>query len=156
MRGLVRGAVAGLAATAAMTVAMEWMFRRLPPTQRFPLPPRFLVVRMAARTGATSKMDRRARDRATLVAHFAFGASTGSIFPAIAARAPLPSLLVGVLYGVVVYLSSYAGWVPALRLYPAPHKDAPHRTLLMIAAHLVWGSTLGIVEAQARRAGASA
>jgi len=139
-----------------MTIAMELMFQRLPRTQRFALPPRVLVLNVAARTGAWRSMDRQARDRATIVAHFAFGATTGTVFSAIAARAPLSPPLVGLLYGIAVYLVSYAGWIPAMRLYPSPKDDTPHRALLMVAAHLVWGGTLGVVEAQARHLRAKA
>lgn len=88
---------------------------------------------------------------AARLAHVAFGTSLGTAFPAIAERAPLPPPFVGLLCGATVYLVSYLGWIPALRLYPAPDEDTPSRTWLMVAAHLVWGGTLGLVEAQARR-----
>jgi hypothetical protein len=40
---LLLGALAGVVGTAAMTVAMRALHRRLPPQHRYPLPPREIV-----------------------------------------------------------------------------------------------------------------
>lgn len=44
MNRIVAGALAGFVATIPMTQAMELMYRRLPPDQRFPLPPQSLTT----------------------------------------------------------------------------------------------------------------
>ena len=41
------GAIAGVVATAAMTVSMDALFRQLPDNERYPLPPRELTERAA-------------------------------------------------------------------------------------------------------------
>src|SRR5436190_911638 len=46
---ILAGALAGLAATVPMTLAMELMYRQLPPRQRYPLPPRLITQRLARR-----------------------------------------------------------------------------------------------------------
>jgi uncharacterized membrane protein YagU involved in acid resistance len=49
----------------------------------------------------------------------------------------------GVLFGLGVWSSSYLGWLPAFGFVPPVTKKPLSHTLLMIAAHLVWGYTLG-------------
>jgi hypothetical protein len=49
----------------------------------------------------------------------------------------------GAAWGLVVWLVNYAGWLPKLGLMPAPEHDKPGRPAAMIAAHLVYGATLG-------------
>ena len=142
---LVAGASAGLVATAAMTVAMEAMFRLLPRWQRFPLPPRYLTVRLAARAGVAETMDEPARYRATLLSHFAYGTGAGAGYALLARRLPLPSPIGGILYGLVVYVVGYVGWLPALGLYQPPTRETAARDALLVASHVVWGATLALV-----------
>jgi hypothetical protein len=85
--------------------------------------------------------------------HFAFGAACGALFAAAssgpARRAPL--VLAGIAFGTAVWIVSYAGWVPALRILPPPTRDRPDRPAVMLAAHWVFGATLGaLVRARGR------
>jgi len=45
-------------------------------------------------------------------------------------------------YGVAVWALSYLGWIPALNVLKPATQHPPRRDLLMIAAHLVWGTAL--------------
>lgn len=131
MRPFVFGALAGLAATMAMTAAMRRMHRHLPAEEQYPLPPREIVDRIsdpgsevAART-------------ATMLSHFGFGAGAGALFA-------LPSVnrLGGARYGLAVWAASYLGWLPALGIL-TPATDHPlRRNVLMVGAHIVWGLVL--------------
>lgn len=125
------GALAGVAATMAMTAVMRRLHTALPPDERYPLPPREIIERSVP---PTDEEDARYR---TLVAHFAFGGFTGALF------ALLPQARGhGAAYGLGVWAISYLGWIPAARIL-APASDHPlRRNLLMIAAHVVWGLTL--------------
>jgi uncharacterized membrane protein YagU involved in acid resistance len=132
------GALAGIAATCAMTAAARAMHRRLPAPERYPLPPREIVEsRLPVTPGRT--LDEHGRQTATIAAHFGYGAATGALY---ALAMPRGSILSGAAYGVLVWVVSYFGIMPGLRiLRPAP--DHPgRRNALMIAAHLVWGSAL--------------
>lgn len=91
--------------------------------------------------------------------HLAFGAAIGAAFAAsvpplidrIRRRAPAvrsvrPELVLpaaGLATGSAVWLVSYAGWLPALGLLPAPPNDRPDRQLAMLVAHWVFGAALG-------------
>jgi uncharacterized membrane protein YagU involved in acid resistance len=142
------GTVAGLLATAPMTLAMEVLHRRLPPPERHPLPPRTITMRVAGRARQRHRLDRRQRRGATLVAHFAYGAAAGGVYAPLARLLRLPAAG-GLGFGLLVWAISYLGLLPAAGLFPPPHRETPRRTALMIAAHLVWGASLGVLSGTA-------
>ncbi len=78
------------------------------------------------------------------VSHVAFGAVAG------AGYALLPKLgppwLRGVVTGLAVWSSAYQGWVPALGIMPTASEDRPERPGVMIAAHVVFGAVLGVLD----------
>jgi uncharacterized membrane protein YagU involved in acid resistance len=141
MRKLVRGAIAGAIATVPMTLVMIGLFRRLPPEQRYPLPPRLITEDVAERAGAQPVMHDAALTRATLAAHFGYGAATGALFPFVA-RLRYPLALVGPGYGLAVWAASYLGWIPALRILSPATRQPGERNALMLTAHVVWGAAL--------------
>ncbi|HYG54267.1 MAG TPA: hypothetical protein VD965_03110 [Burkholderiales bacterium] len=143
------GALAGLAATAAMTLAMGALWRRLPRRERYPLPPREITSTLAARTGIERHLDERQRVDATLLSHFAYGAGAGALFPVLARRASVPR---GIAYGLGVWAASYLGWLPAMRVLRPATQHPAARNALMLAAHVVWGAMLAINANGLRRA----
>ncbi len=147
-RRMLTGAIAGLVATFAMTAAMRQLHRRLPPEERYPLPPRELTERMmpeeARRLAGESGVA-----EATVAAHFGYGAAAGAVLPLISRR---PGIGTGGAYGVLVWLLSYLGWIPGFRILK-PATDHPFkRDLLMIGVHVVWGTSLAIAHRELRRA----
>ena len=140
MTSAITGAIAGLTATAPMTVSMEIMHRRLPHNERDPLPPRHLTTRLAHRVGLLSSLSEQDRRALTLLGHFGYGAAAGALFPALMRRSPLPPVATGIALGLAVWTASYAGWVPLTGLMPPPGRVPLRRNLLMIAAHVVWGA----------------
>jgi hypothetical protein len=139
----VGGAVRGTVATVAMTVPMllapdEVMGRR---------PPKRVTVGILGRLGLDPG-DEGERNLASTLAHLGFGASMGALFAVARARLhpPGPAVLHGVAYGVVVYLASYKGWVPALGVLPPPEHDHPARQQVIALAHVVYGAVLGALQ----------
>ena len=135
---LLLGAFAGIAATCAMTAAARAMHRRLPAAERYSLPPREIVEGGLPATTKRSLAEH-GRQTATIAAHFGYGAVTGALY---ALAAPKGSILSGAAYGVLVWAVSYFGILPGLRILQPAHDHPGRRNALMIAAHLVWGSTL--------------
>lgn len=125
------GALAGFAATAVMTAAMQRLHERLPERQRYPLTPREIVERVAA------PIDDETLATSTFVAHFLYGAVTGAIYGLAASR---PRLLTGAAFGLSVWCASYLGWIPALRILKPAHRHPAQRNALMIGAHALWGA----------------
>jgi len=126
------GAIGGFAATVAMTATMNWLHRRLPAAERYPLPPREITEQFLPQL----KSDETIKDAAT-VAHHAYGAATGAL---IAAAAPRIGPLRGAAAGAAIWAASYLGWVPATRALRGARAHPARRNGLMIAAHLVWGA----------------
>jgi hypothetical protein len=131
MKPLVFGALAGLAATMAMTAVMRRGHKYLPIAEQYPLPPREIVDR------TMNVKQEEATRSATMLSHFGFGALAGLLY----ALPPL-NRVGGPSYGLGVWAASYLGWLPAFRIL-APATDHPaQRNLLMLAAHVVWGLAL--------------
>jgi hypothetical protein len=127
---LTLGALAGITGTAAMTACMWRLHRRLPPAERYPLPPREIVQEVSGRSGSGSVAD------LSIVAHFCFGAVAGALVAGADTPArPLPMAVAG----VGVWAGSYLGWAPALGILRPAHQHPLRRNALMIGAHLVWG-----------------
>jgi hypothetical protein len=142
---LASGAAAGLLATVPMTAAMVAMHRKLPARERFPLPPRRVTMRAAGKAGVRRHMRESHRTAATLAAHFGYGTAVGSLLGAFAPKGPAKAAAAGAGFGLLVWAVSYLGLMPALDLHPPATRDTPRRNLLMVAAHLLWGATAGVI-----------
>jgi hypothetical protein len=119
---------------------------RLPPEK---------VTESALAAAGQGDLPKPVRRATSLAAHFAFGTAAGAAF-AIAhrrLRPPSSPIATGVLFGGLVWLVSYAGWIPALGIMPPPGRDRPGRPTSMLLAHGVFGAVLGaLVEGSGRRA----
>ena len=141
----VRGSAAGLLATLLMSGLML-AARRLRPMPQ--LPPETIARR--ATEEVTGEPPSAAEGRVLgSVAHLGFGAIAGAGFGAlhhsVGIRGAFASVLAGLGYATAVYLVSYQGWVPALRILPPATDDDPERVRIMVAAHWVFGAALGTV-----------
>ena len=137
------GGLAGLVATVPMTGVMAAVERGLMPTIQA-LAPKQIVANTVERANI-GHINRRTRNVASWIAHFAFGAATGAIYPLVSSRIPLPATVKGSVYGLAVWASSYLGWLPAARILPPATKQTRRRNVSLIAAHLVWGATVGVL-----------
>ena len=76
--------------------------------------------------------------------HFGIGAALGVLFGLVSSRMPARNRVTqGVIFGLLVWLTAYKGWVPALNIMPPPEKDRKDRPIIMVLAHIVYGATLG-------------
>ncbi|HEX8556949.1 MAG TPA: DUF6789 family protein [Pyrinomonadaceae bacterium] len=146
MSRILLGALAGLAATAPMTLAMKLMHEQLPGDEQYPLPPRQVTEGMAEKAGVNEHLDDEERAAATWASHFAYGAACGALYGALTSggRADSRPLLAGAGFGVAVWAGSYLGWLPAAGIISPATEHPARRNALMIAAHLVWGATAAL------------
>lgn len=136
---LVRGALAGAGATVVMTIVMV-VSERIGLMDRHP--PEHIVER--GMTMAGEPPSRQAVDVAAGAAHFAFGTACGAAFGLLVSpRASGTVQLLAMPWAIAIWLVSYFGWIPALRILPPPSEDRPGRAWTMLAAHVVYGATLG-------------
>lgn len=145
MSKVMLGAFAGLAATVPMTVAMKLMHRHLPKDEQYPLPPRQITMRMAEKLGVKKKMNGSVREEASCIAHFSYGAACGAVYAPLADKVLLPPALAGASFGVLVWVGSYLGWIPAAGILQPATRHPRRRTAMMITAHLIWGTACGLV-----------
>ena len=145
MNRILLGALAGLAATAPMTLAMKLMHEQLPREEQYPLPPRQVTEGMAEKAGVNEHLDEEEREAATWMSHFAYGTACGALYGALSGeRVDSHPLLAGVGFGMAVWAGSYLGWLPAAGIISPATEHPPRRTALMIAAHAVWGATTAV------------
>ena len=142
---LTHGAIAGLIATVPMTLFMLACHKNLPASQRYPLPPSLITKRAFGRVPIPGRPAPMPNLAAALATHFGFGAATGALFAAgpkeLQRHYPLAT---GTGYGLCVWAASYLGWVPAMQLMQPATRQPAERNIMMIAAHIVWGATLGL------------
>jgi hypothetical protein len=145
MNRILLGALAGLAATGPMTLAMKLMHEQLPREERYPLPPRQVTEGLAEKAGVNEQLDEEEREAATWVSHFAYGATCGALYGAVSGeKIDEHALLAGVGFGLAVWAGSYLGWLPAAGIISPATEHPARRTALMIAAHAVWGATTAV------------
>ncbi len=139
------GAIAGFLGTIPMTIFMLAMHRFLPKWQRYALPPQKITEELADRADLEKHMNKPQILGATLVSHFGYGSAMGVLYYFVGRSFSLPPLLKGALFGLIVWSASYLGLLPALSISPSADEEPARRNILMIAAHIVWGSTTGMV-----------
>lgn len=143
-RKMLQGAVAGLLATFPMTIFMLAAWKRLPRREKYPLPPRLITRNLVGQVAPPRKLGDRNLTALTLLLHFLYGAITGSLYGILEDRIPLRQSVKGSLYGLAVWSGSYLGWLPAFGILSPATEHPWRRNLLMIVAHVVWGSALGV------------
>ena len=141
MRAVLRGALAGAAATVPMSAVMLALRKHMGEQ-----PPDVITAQAAHAVGAEPTETE--ADAMASVAHLAFGAVGGAAYALLPKWGPSP--LRGVLTGLGIWATAYQGWVPALEIMPPASKDQPKRPGIMIAAHVVYGAVLGVLEENLR------
>jgi len=145
LRNMLDGAVAGLVATAPMTASMTVMHQLLPEQEQYPLPPSEITAELTEEAGVASQLNETEHFELTMVNHFAYGAATGALYGPLAQSLPFHPALRGIGYGLVVWTVSYLGLLPALGILRPATEHPARRNILMILAHVVWGSVVGVL-----------
>jgi hypothetical protein len=142
LKRLVSGAAAGVGATVAMSAFMllaggrGWLNEQAPRA----------VTRRLSHKLSGDDPDDRSLDAVTVANHLAMGAGYGTLYAFTLGRIELALLgrvSLGSLYGAAIWLVMYGLTLPALRLMPSPQRDQRRRPEVMLAAHLIFGGTLG-------------
>ncbi len=146
-RAWLKGAFAGLIATGPMTIFMLLTQRFLPKEQRYALAPEMITKEIARRVHVKPQMSHLQIVGATLVSHFGYGAGMGALYGLMEKKLPLPALTKGVLFSLVVWAGSYLGLLPLLGISASAQREPLRRNLLMMAAHIVWGTVMSMIVA---------
>ena len=153
MNSAIQGSLAGLVATAPMSLAMRAGEKLIPLHNKGHLPPRQVTDGLLSKLGWLKFLRREHRETAALVAHYGFGAAAGALVGLTAARtSTVPKPVTGAAVGVFVWAASYLGWLPAIDIRKNMLGEPAERNLQMIAAHIVWGAAAGaLLEAMNRQ-----
>jgi hypothetical protein len=141
MRSPIAGALAGFLATLPMTAVMHAGHRRLPETERYPMPPRLIIERVTAELGGED-----AQRQLTALLHYAYGAASGAVYGCLSdGTGGRTGLATGTTYGLLVWAASYLGWIPAVDILHPATRHPRDRVAIMLAAHVVWGGGTGLL-----------
>jgi hypothetical protein len=139
MNDMTRGAVAGLAGTTLMSVAMA-LAKAVGPMPGEP-PPRKVARNVEETVGIRDVLPPAAFEASWIAQHFAYGTAAGVAYALVQRRVrlrePWPA---GPVYGIALWAFGYAGWLPASGLYPPPRADLRHPVRTTIAVHVVYGT----------------
>lgn len=150
MNKILAGAIAGMVGTFAMTLAKDLMVSKLLPEERYPLPPREITQDAAERVAGRALEGEEGLVSGTVAAHFGFGVACGMLFTGLNLHRWWP-VLSGTGFGLMVWVGSYLGWIPAAGILKPATTHPAGRNALMIAVHAVWGAATGYAVATLMR-----
>jgi hypothetical protein len=146
-----RGALAGLAATVALTgLRQAWSKVGLV----FETAPMQVVDRMEE-VGLVGDLSPRGRRLLSVMAHFTYGAGTGAVFGLLrrGRGKPTEEAAVGSALGVLAWGAGWSSWLPLTGVHKAPWTQKTPRVLLPVVDHAVFGAAWGLVNLALSRRG---
>ncbi len=136
---MVRGVAAGFAGTIAMSVVMLGLKRAgMEPGE---LEPREVAGNVEEAVGVRSLLSRRAFEISWIALHFGYGSTSGTVY-ALARKisgTDRPAAA-GPLFGVLLWVIGYCGWLPVFGLYPPPTRVPRRKVAANIIAHATYGT----------------
>jgi uncharacterized membrane protein YagU involved in acid resistance len=149
MNSLIWSGLAGFLATAPMTLVIFGgrtlgLLRTPPPVQITANVQR----RLTTIEDAPEHIPEPVFQASWLLSHFGYGAGCGVLYSRLRPLLPHSLVLRGLTYGLAVWGVSYINLMPNLQLYPPVREDRLSRTAVMIAAHVVYGVALAVLERQ--------
>jgi hypothetical protein len=138
------GALSGFLATFPMNLAMAGIRKALPVFHHHSLPPYRISKRIFRKLDVLAPWEKKKKKILTNAAHFGYGAAGGVVYSTFANKSDLSPAIKGTAFGLLVWLGSYFGWLPATNILP-PYMEHPKRHAMMAAAHVVWGTSIAYI-----------
>jgi uncharacterized membrane protein YagU involved in acid resistance len=105
------------------------------------LAPKAVTENLENRFGVRNRLPKSAFEASWVLSHFGYGTASGVAY-ALAQKAfdRERPLLLGPLFGMLLWAIGYCGWLPLLGIYPPP-TQLPKRKVMaeIMATHLVYG-----------------
>jgi hypothetical protein len=148
-RRAVTGALGGLGATLVLTglrqtwAKMGLVFETAP----------MQVVDRVEELGLVGNLSPASRRLLTVVAHFAYGAGTGTTFGLLRRErgGPGEEAAVGSALGVLAWGAGWSSWLPLTGVHKAPWTQKTPKVLLPVMDHAVFGAAWGLLYRALRR-----
>ena len=147
-RGAVLGLVGGLVASGAMSIAHR-IANDLTPKAAVPSTPQevdpTIKVASAVTRGAGYDLTEKQKRAAGSIVHYAFGASVGALYGALAPMVPRVTWAVGLPFGLAVWLGAHVVTLPALGLADPPTRRPIRQEAAEFGLHGVYGVATELV-----------
>jgi putative membrane protein len=147
-RGALLGLVGGLVAAGAMSLAHRVASALGPKAAAPPASPEkdsTVKVAWAVTRQVGYDLTEDQEPRASSIVHYAFGASVGALYGAVAEIVPRVTALVGLPFGVAIWLGAHVVAVPALGLADPPTRRPVRQEAEEFGLHAVYGVTTELV-----------
>ncbi|HEY7161441.1 MAG TPA: hypothetical protein VH815_09280 [Acidobacteriota bacterium] len=144
VRRTLNGAASGFLATFPMTVTMFGIRNALPLFHHHSTPPYKITSKVFRKLQMLAPWETKKKKALTTASHFGYGAAGGVVYSMFANKSELSPAVKGSLFGLLVWVSSYFGWLPATNILPA-YKEHPKRHAMMAASHVVWGTAMAYI-----------
>jgi hypothetical protein len=147
MDAAVRGALAGMAGTAVMTMMMRKVAPKVIPEDMRPdeFIPKKAVEWAEEQAGKPHALTESQEMKAAMAAHAAYGSGNGALYGVLRSQMDgLPAPLMGMMFGVGLWAVSLQGWMPALGVMEAPSEKPIEKLPMPIMAHMVYGATTAL------------
>lgn len=147
MKATTSGVLAGLVGTTVMTGGM-FLFEKAGLAPGEPAP-RQIAENLAEKFGVRDRLSKSAFEASWTILHFGYGATWGVAY-ALAQEKVLnigrPGLA-GPVFGALLWVLGYCGWLPVLGLYPPPTR-LPNRKVAaeLVATHVIYGTATAVVQ----------
>ena len=148
----IKGALAGLAGTVVLTLAMQNVGRLLPPSAQggpaeraggeSPDPPTERLAEKVASGVFETELSPDVRQTLGMGIHWGYGAFWGLLYGLVQSSLRLPVWLHGPLFGVIVWVVGPLGLIPAMKLADTPADRPTSGRLVSIGLHQVFGWTV--------------
>ena len=142
--GALVGLIGGVIAAGAMSVTHRLVDDVAPKSETPPASQEedsTVKVASAVTRRAGYRLAEDEKPRAGTIVHYAFGASVGAFYGAVAAIVPRVTAGLGLLFGVAVWLGAHVIVVPALGLAEPPTRRPVRQEAEEFGLHLVYGMT---------------
>lgn len=143
----IRGALAGLAGTAVMTMMMRKVAPKVIPEDMRPdeFVPKKPVEWAEEQLGHPNALTESQEMKVALAAHFTYGSGNGALYGLLRSRmSGLPAPLMGAMFGVGLWAVSLEGWMPALGIMEAPTEKSLKKVPMPIMVHVLYGATTAL------------
>lgn len=151
----VRGALAGAAGTAVMTMMRREVAPRVLPEEMVPeeFVPKRVLEWAEEQAGRPDALPDDTEMKLSLLPHFGYGSSMGALYGLARSRVDgVPAPLAGAVFGVAVWAVGFQGWLPALGVQPATTEQPPEKRPMPVMAHLLYGVTTALAYEALERA----
>jgi putative membrane protein len=150
-RGVVAGLVGGVIAAGAMSLVHKGLGRQPNPSTQQQDDATVKVADGIMRWLLDRPIPEDAKPLASNVVHYAFGASVGAVYGGVAEVVPRITMMVGVPFGLAVWLGAHVITVPVLGLAEPPARQPRSKEGLELLLHVAYGAVTETVRRLVRR-----